>query len=213
MEESIDASLILRFFQSSLLRWLVLMVVSASGVWYVMDRRRDDSFLTNTMPAQTPSPPLAFQLDPEILESLKEISKDVDPRLRWAALEMIYRVNDPATASILSERFAEEVDPAVKEKIFKMLGDAKDRTAQPLFSLGLKDYDKQVRMAALVAIGSLGDPDVVAMLTPALNDMDTDIKLEALKTLQRLHHVAEEKQKKEQQDLLRNISKGIGVKL
>jgi hypothetical protein len=126
------------------------------------------------------------------LKKVHEAVKDGDPAVRWAAVELMYRLHDPLAFTMLQETLSVDIDPAVRQKAVNLLKEAAERQAQnqPVAEknvlMALTDSDKQIRIAALLALGEIGDRRSVPQITGMLDDVDADVRLQALHTLSRL---------------------------
>ncbi|MBI4057484.1 MAG: HEAT repeat domain-containing protein [Elusimicrobia bacterium] len=180
------------------MKWILMVTIFILGVWYLVNKNHEPvapAVSQNPTQQQILSGPQpALRLTPETQETLKKISKDPEPKVRWAAMEIIYRLKDPQAILTIHQALPNETDPWVRKNIYQMFAESKDRNAMPLLLKGLKDYDKEVRIAAINAIGALEDPSVVPLLNEVLKDFDPDIKLETIKTIDNLRKIAEKQQ-------------------
>ena len=102
-------------------------------------------------------------------------SHDADERRRAArALS-----GDPAAASVLAERLAEEPDPRVRDALFGSLTDIGGTRAAELLAPFIRSDDAGLRGGAIEALKHL-ESDAVSVLDALMSDPDTDVRILAI---------------------------------
>lgn len=157
-------------------------------------------------PAPAPPPP-RIELAPVAvlseaeLQKIRATAKDADPQVRWAAIELLFRVRDPLASDVLRNLLTTDADPAVKTKAIAALEKNGDpRLAEDLM-IALKDPEKDVRMAALLALGELGDARSAPAVVEMLRDYEPQVRMQALHTMGRF----QEKRQQEYQALAQRL--------
>ena len=105
-------------------------------------------------------------------------------QLREAALALGESMPGEAVTAKWVERM-KQAPPEQRAPILAMLGRRGDKSALPAVLGALRDEDKAVRLAAVRAVGRLGNADAVAteLASTAAKDADPAVRLAALKTL------------------------------
>lgn len=142
-------------------------------------------------PPAPPPPPPRIELPPVSIVSETELAKirssvkDSDPQVRWAAVELLYRVRDPMASSVLRNLLATDSDPAVKTKAIGVLEKSGDSSNADDIIVALKDTDKDVRIAALLALGQIADARYAPAVIEMLRDYEPAVRMQALHTMGR----------------------------
>lgn len=150
-------------------------------------------YLRPPAPPPLPAEPPAAMApkDPGPAFSEAEVAKvrqsltDPDPAVRWAAVQLLYSARDPKLGPLLDKMIADDPDPEVRIKIVGLMKGREDLMRLGGLVKGLQDFDKNVRIASLNALGDIGDPSVVTWVTALLKDPEPDVRIAALQTLGR----------------------------
>ncbi|MBI4345694.1 MAG: HEAT repeat domain-containing protein [Elusimicrobia bacterium] len=180
----------------------ILMVIGLGAGLFLLHRIQNAP-----PPPAPPPPPPRVDLPPAPVVSERELvkiraaAKDADPNVRWAAIELLYRVNDPMATQVLRNLLATDTDPIVKAKAIGVL----EKSGKPEYAedliLALKDTEKDVRIAALIALGNLGDARLAPYVVDMLRDYEPAVRMEALHTMGRF----QEKRQQEYQQLAQRL--------
>lgn len=149
-----------------------------------------------TLPQEAAADGNGLRLSPEILEKLRQTAMDLSPEVRWAAISLLYQVRDPKISILLTRSLKQETDPKVRKNILEVLNQNRDPKTLPALFDSLADTEKDVRIAALIAIGNIGEPIHIAQVARALYDTDPEVKLQAIHTMEKLHQKGLQKQEK-----------------
>ncbi|HJL14853.1 MAG TPA: HEAT repeat domain-containing protein [Sandaracinaceae bacterium LLY-WYZ-13_1] len=121
--------------------------------------------------------------DPEALVPLLERLRADDVAVRMAVLEALRRYFDRAEPD---GRAADpllavlgEVTEAEREPVVALLGTVRARRALPALRTLLDHHDPELRLAAIRAIGAIGDPEGAPALLELLDDHDGRLRFEA----------------------------------
>ncbi len=115
--------------------------------------------------------PLLGQASDELVQSLIEFLGDADKEIRAIALEQIRSDVKGAEAT---KRFAAEltkIDQQAQADLIRALGDRRDATAKPAITAVLDaSGDEAIRIAAVIALGKLGDSSDCQRLVDLLSE-------------------------------------------
>jgi hypothetical protein len=109
---------------------------------------------------------------PEIGPALREALADAreSPRVRAVAAAALARLNDPAAAEVAHRVLIQEHDPGLLAAVLRLLAKVGVAEHLPDIRAKLAAPEDAVRLAAVLALGVLGDADDVPRLTLALRD-------------------------------------------
>jgi HEAT repeat protein len=162
-------------------------LASAAGFYLFVRYQKMNAYVP-----QPPAPPaISAQPAPDSFLQVSEIKRvrksvdDFDAGVRWAAIEFLFNVRDPEAIVYLSKAASEDPDTDIRLKAIALLKTAQDIPIVKLQGLikALSDYDTGVRIAALRAIGDLGDANAAPWVADVLRDAEPEVRKEALHTL------------------------------
>lgn len=150
--------------------------------------------------ALPPKPPILEEthpvpapiLGPDEIRRVHDAALDTDSNVRWAAIELMYRVHDPQVIPILQNTLKMDTDSTMRRKALNLIQQAAEKetgkksAAEKDLLVALDDSEKEIRMMALMGLGATGDIRVIPKVTEALNDTDPQVRLQALHTLSQL---------------------------
>lgn len=151
-------------------------------------------------PPRITLPPAPVLSDAE-LAKIREATKDADPQVRWAAVELLYRVKDPLAGQVLRSLLATDTDFTVKTKAIEALTRSGNPGSIEDVMVALKDPAKEVRLAALLSLGEMGDARLAPVVVEMLRDYEPDVRMQALHTMGRF----QEKRQAEYQALAERL--------
>jgi HEAT repeat protein len=115
---------------------------------------------------------------PQLVRALDDPNERVQAHAEWA-LENIGKEALPALLDGAKR-------PALRLRIFRLLGRLKSPQAIPILTEGLRDRNPQVRAMAAWALGEIGNRSAVPALRSALNDADPQVRREVALALGKL---------------------------
>lgn len=133
-------------------------------------------------PPQMTAPPPPV-LDKESMERVRTATKDSDPLVRWEAVQFLVQANDTQAEELLYSMLHRDSDATIRKNIVNIISDRKGPTVTKNLVESLQDMDVEVRLAALMALGNVGDAIVSSKVSEAIRDTDERVRLEALRTL------------------------------
>ncbi len=113
------------------------------------------------------------------------VLQDPDPAVRSRAVAASCRLGGVAEARAALATLLESPNPAFRMQGLESIAECRDGIEPPRVAGFLRDESTGVRLAAVKALGSFGDDDVVAPLLQALDDPDERVRGAASQALQR----------------------------
>jgi len=162
--------------------------------------RAEENILTTSLPDKV-SHGSQMGLTRETLHTLYELTYDPSEKVRWTAVELLYRTDDPNITKILLTVIGRDPDPGVKVRILDMVSADKDKQSLKIIAAAVKDFNKEVRLAALRNLKKFNYPEAIPVISRALNDEEQDVKLAAMDTLKTVNASLEQRKKDEQSKL------------
>jgi HEAT repeat protein len=187
--------------------------VLLAGVYYVYQKKTAQA-RHEQLPPLPPPPALGKEpspiLSPNEVEKIRLATKDADPQVRWAAIELLHRVRDPKAFEILETAMSIDTEQEVRHKALDILKESGKADVSSDLIKAMNDTEPEIRMAALTALGELGDPKTAPYIVKALMDVEPNIRMQALHTLglieakqQAKHQQMQEELKRQYEEMLR----------
>jgi len=151
------------------------------------------AYLRPLQPPQPPAPPpmadpskdaLPVFSEKEILK-IRQSIQDSDPDVRWTAVQLLYAVRDPQLGTMIEKIIAEDTDADLRLRVVGLMKGQQESAMLGGLVKGLRDIDRNVRIASLRALGNIGDPSVTTWVTALLKDPEPEVRIAALQTLGR----------------------------
>lgn len=179
------------------MRWILLVLVLLAGMYFFFSRKQPERQLlpqavvkvkedvTDILPMKKEKSNL-IKFSPQTIRTLRTLTQDTNESVRFAAVELLWQMQDEKTPAIIKEMLESETEQSVKFNIIKMLGEDRSRISLSLLAKALDSYDKETRLKALEAISSFSNKEVLPILDKALKDYDEEIRLKALESINRI---------------------------
>jgi HEAT repeat protein len=179
------------------MRWILIFVVLLIGIYFFFSRKQPEKQpllptvqqvkedLTEVLPAKKEKSRL-IKFSPQTIKTLRSLTNDTNEKVRFAAVELLWQMQDENTPAIIKEMLESETEQTVKFNIIKMLGEEKSRISLSLLAKALDNYDKDTRLKAIEAISTFSNKEVLPVLNKALKDYDEEIRLKALESINRI---------------------------
>lgn len=188
------------------MKWLFMILVFVGGTFYLLNQRKQaaieaDKFRleqSQAVKVQDPALPAeqakstALKFSPQTLTTLRSLTTDSNEKVRLASVELLWQIQDEEAVGIIKAMFENETEPATKKQIIEMLAKDKNKMSLGLISEALKDSDKDVRIAAVEAIGGYSTKEAIPALNHALKDYDEEVRLKALKAVDTIRTAIED---------------------
>jgi HEAT repeat protein len=128
---------------------------------------------------------LSGQSNQEVVQIVIESLKGDDPAMRTSAITLLREIPGPEVTRALTEELPKL--PAVAQvQLLVALADRGDKAALPAVVQAIKAGEASVRIAALKAVGQLGDASSVLMLAQVAANGTSDEQIAARESLYRL---------------------------
>jgi HEAT repeat protein len=162
-------------------RLFLIAVIIGGFAYFLQHRPVHQEEPLPAPPAMNMPPPVA--LSDTDLDKVKLATRDSDPQVRWAAIELLYRLRDPEAVQLMEKALSIDIDPHVRQNAIEILRmDASSGSMSQLLP-SLRDTEKDIRIAGLLAIGEKGDPTLVPEVSKLLTDSEPEVRLQALHAL------------------------------
>jgi len=199
---------------------IIMVLIIAGGVWYLFQKKSKPP-----PPPAPPPPPILAENPPPVLSEaelhrIRQATMDADPQVRWAAVELLYRVKDPLAFQILEKTLRIDTEPNVRKNALNILKDIdRDEVPEDLIK-ALLDTEKDIRISALLALGEVGNPQTTLDVVKALRDVDPEVRMQALHAIGRIqtkvesdHLERQAKAKQEWEEAVRRAHEEHGTPL
>lgn len=193
------------------MKWVILLLVFIGGIYYLVQQdkrekervqqaeqlKKDQS--TEALPVKTEKAyNLKFSVD--TVKTLRGLTQDANAKVRYAAVELLWQLQDEYAPSIIKKMLQEETEASTKQDIIKLLSNDKTRISLALLAEALNDYDKDTRLKAVEAISGFTNKEAIPVLGKSLNDYDEEVRLKALEAINKIRknlEIQKEQQLKE----------------
>ncbi|MCG2726293.1 MAG: HEAT repeat domain-containing protein [Elusimicrobia bacterium] len=192
------------------MKWFLMILVFIAGIYYLNEQKEKKTQVEIKKTKQIkqeevlPTKPervYIMRFSKETLVILRGLTMDVNPDVRFAAMELLWQMQDEQSPAIIKNMFETETESSVKQNLINMLGKDKTRISLHLLAEALGNYDKKTKISAVKAIGGFGNKEAIPILNIALNDYDEDVKIEALKAINSIRKDVEADKEKLIQEL------------
>jgi len=180
------------------MKWLLMLLIFIAGIYYLVNQKKEeirkkemiqlakkDQIATQADPALPVKPEKTYiiKFSLQTLKTLRTLTQDSNEKVRFAAAELLWQLQDESAPGVLKSMIENETEPAVKKMIINMLAKDKSKLSLALLTEALKDYDKETRLHAVTAIGSFSNKEAIPALSRGLEDYDEEVRLKALEAV------------------------------
>lgn len=190
------------------MKWFLTLLIFIAGVYYLVDQRKADMRRAEMSRAETSQKAAAEQAKQDVskatgeaalplkpdrvtvitfskqtLKTLRELAFDPNEKVRAAAADLLWQLQDDQAPSIIKRMFQDETDETVKKALIDILVKDKSMLSLALLSEALNTYDKGTKLKAVDAIGTFSNREAILVLNKGLTDYDEDIRLKALEAV------------------------------
>jgi len=162
------------------MKWILLALIFISGIYYLIsDKKRAEleesqhvAILQkeDILPVKTEKVYI-MKFSRRTLETMRNLTNDVNPEVRFAAAEILWQIQDEQVIAIIKRMLEMETEKSVRKISLALLAEA------------LKSYDKTTRIRAVEALGKFANREAIPVLNIALNDYDEEVRVKALKAI------------------------------
>ena len=155
-------------------------LIAGMAYLYFHQKHKDAQLPPPPAPADLPATPI---LSMEDIERVRRSAGDLDPNVRWAAIQLLVTVKDPEIVAVVDKIMRQDTEPELRAKAVELLQKVENVTVLPPLIRGLQDPEQNVRISSLRSMGAIGDPAAVPWITESLKDYEPQVRAEALRTL------------------------------
>ena len=177
------------------MKWFLMFLVFVGGIYYLLTQNRhvevkktQGTVMSEPEPALPVKPEKAYLIKFSIqtLKTLRGLTQDPDDKVRFAAIELLWQLQDESAPGVIKHMLENETEVVVKKRLIDMLARDKSKLSLALLAEALKDYDKETRLYAVTAIGIFSSKEAIPALSRALEDYDEEVRLKALEAVNRI---------------------------
>ena len=201
------------------MKWILMVLIFLAGIYYLVNQNKNEAKKKEMLQLAkkdeiTALPDPALPVKPEktylikfsmeTLKTLRGLTQDSNEKVRFAAAELLWQLQDESAPGVVKNMFENETEIFVKKSLITMLSKDKTKLSLALLTEGLKDYDKETRLAAISAIGTFMNKEALPALKPALQDYDEEVRLKALEAVNRIRLDIEAHKEQQLRELAHN---------
>jgi len=183
------------------MKWFLLLLIFIAGIYYLVNQRKEemrqkivteqikkDKIPTNTEPALPLKPEKVYviKFSMQTIGTLRMLTSDANEKVRAAAVELLWQLQDDQAPAIIKRMFQEETEQSVKTTLIDILARDKSKLSLALLSEAMNSYDKETRLKAVDAIGTFSNREAILVLNKGLKDYDEDVRLNSLESVNRI---------------------------
>lgn len=178
-----------------------MLLIFVGGIYYLVNRHKAElrqqelseqikkdkaAAVEEQVLPPTPEKVYTIKFSLDTLKTLRSLTQDPNGKVRFAAAELLWQLQDEKIPVIIKTMFTEETEPLVKKNIIDMLAKDKSKLSLALITATLNDYDKETRLKAVEALGAFSNKEAITALHPAMQDYDEEIRLKAIEAANRI---------------------------
>lgn len=197
------------------MKWILLILIFIGGIYYLIYQKKQEEqkkiqieqikkeeakVLDPDLPDK-PQNEFMMRFSKQTIMTLRSLTEDTNEKVRLAAIELLWQLQDPTSPEIIKKMFESETDTNVKLKLIEMLTRDKSKLSLQLLAVASKNYDKETRMKAVEAIGGFISKDAINVLNPSLNDYDEEVRLKALESVNKIKKEIEQHREQKMKEL------------
>ncbi len=195
------------------MKWFVMLLIFISGIYYLVQQdKREKARIQQTEMAKKDQSSEALpvktekvynlKFSPETIKTLRGLTQDANEKVRFAAAELLWQLQDEMAPSIIKKMLQEETDPGTKQALIKLLSADKTKVSLALLGEALNDYDKDTRLKAVEAISDFTSKEAIPVLGRSLNDYDEEVKLKSLEAINKIRKNLEAEKENQLKELM-----------
>lgn len=184
--------------------------------------KRFDKAKVPPSPLAPPPPPIVLPvpkpapiLSADEMRRISDATRDPEENVRWEAAKFLIKLEHPDADGVLFHMLAKDQSPNLRIRVAELLADrgqlARNSGEKPradvtlALAKALQDTDGSVRAACLRALAKIGDYSAAGAISDLLKDMEEEVRLEAVRTLNTLQERKIEDQRREQEQLQQEL--------
>lgn len=179
-----------------------MLLIFVTGIYYVMNKNKTaaqqkviaQQTQQQAVNAATADPVLPdktekvymMRFSMQTMKTLRGLTQDPNEKVRFAAVELLWQLQDEQAPSIVKRMLQEETEASVKKNILEMLSRDKTKLSLALLAEGLNDYDKDTKIKVVEAISTFSNKEAIVVLNKAMEDYDEEVRLKAVEAVNRI---------------------------
>ena len=198
------------------MKWFLLLLIFIAGIYYLVNQRKEevrqkivaeqikkDTITTNTEPSLPMKPEKVYviKFSMQTIATLRLLTTDANEKVRAAAVELLWQLQDDQAPAIIKRMFQEETEQGVKSVLIDILARDKSKLSLALLSEAMNAYDKETRLKAVDAIGTFSNREAILVLNKGLKDYDEDIRLKSVESVNRIRRDIEAHKEQELREM------------
>ena len=198
------------------MKWILMVLIFLAGIYYLVNQNKNEAKKKEMLQLAkkdeiTALPDPALPVKPEktylikfsmeTLKTLRGLTQDSNEKVRFAAAELLWQLQDESAPGVVKNMFENETEIFVKKSLITMLSKDKTKLSLALLAEGLKDYDKETRLAAIAAIGTFSNKEAIPALSRGLEDYDEEVRLKALESVNNIRRDIEANKEQQLREL------------
>ena len=183
------------------MKWFLMLLIFLAGVFFLVNQNKTEvkkkemiklakkdeiTSLPDPVLPVKPEKIYLIKFSMETLKTLRGLTQDSNEKVRFAAAELLWQLQDESAPGVIKGMLETETEAFVKKSIITMLAKDKSKLSLALLTEALKDYDKETRLNAVIAIGTFSNKEAIPALSRALQDYDEEVRLKALEAVNRI---------------------------
>jgi HEAT repeat protein len=178
-----------------------MLLIFIAGIYYLINQRKEDErqkivaeqvkadLIKTSEEASLPLKPekaYLIRFSMQTINTLRSLTADTNEKVRAAAAELLWQLQDEQAPSIIKKMLQEETEESVKKSLIDLLSRDKSKLSLALLSEAMNSYDKDTRLQAVSAIGNFSNREAIQVLNKGLQDYDEEIRLKSLEAVNRI---------------------------
>jgi HEAT repeat protein len=183
------------------MKWFLMLLVFIAGIYYLVNQRgmearrkaaadktkQEQIKAIEEMPLPVrPEKEHVIQFSMQTLQTLRTLASDSNEKVRFAAIELLWELQDEQAPSVIKRMLQEETDTGVKKRLIAMIAKDKSKLSLALLSEAMNDYDKNTRLLAVEAIGGFSNKEAILVLNKGMKDYDEEVRLKSIEAVNRV---------------------------
>lgn len=134
-------------------------------------------------PVEVVEEPIKLKLSPESMIRIRNATRDTVADIRWEATRFLVKIQDESAGPQLFNMLHRDLNPINRIRVIGLLAEYNEPEVTRSLIRALRDTDNSVRIAVLLALGSIGDYSAVEPIGNMVHDTDKLVRLKAIETL------------------------------
>ena len=181
------------------MKWFLMLLIFIAGIYYLVNQKKEAARQQALVEEAKKGQEAVMLKDPDLpvkpektylikfsmatLKTLRTLTQDANAKVRFASAELLWQLQDENAPAVIKDMLENETEPSVKNQLIDMLAKDKSKLSLALLTESLKDYDRDIRLHAVKAIGTFSNKEAIPALDRALQDYDEEVRLTAIQSV------------------------------